>query len=186
MEQEGAMTATDELRQMLTEAGVEWDYGITGTASTRFNANGVELTFIGMRDGVTCSTILTPAQAIAATVGDGEYENKMDALLCRLTNGKWSMTRRYSLDFMESIVRDEFEEAVAATIGDTDATPTRQDDVDLAADNAKLRELVKRMHRHIRQTCGECDGWYCSNFDEDNECCVYDTLARELGVEVTP
>jgi len=52
------------------------------------------------------------------------------------------------------------------------------------AENAKLLELVKRMHRHIRQTCGECDGWYCSNFDEDNECCVYDTLARELGVEV--
>ena len=51
-------------------------------------------------------------------------------------------------------------------------------------ENAKLLELVKRMHRHIRQTCGECDGWYCSNFDEDNECCVYDTLARELGVEV--
>ena len=50
-------------------------------------------------------------------------------------------------------------------------------------ENAQLRELVKRMHRHIRQTCGECDGWYCSNFDEDNECCVYDALARELGVE---
>ena len=62
-------TVTDELRRMLTEAGVEWDYGITGTASTMFNANGVELTFIGMRDGVTCSTILTPAQAIDATVG---------------------------------------------------------------------------------------------------------------------
>ena len=65
------MTATDELRRMLDEAGVEWDYGITGAASTRFNANGVELTFIDMRDGVTCSTILTPAQAIAATVGRG-------------------------------------------------------------------------------------------------------------------
>lgn len=65
------MTATDELRRMLDEAGVEWDYGITGAASTMFNANGVELTFIDMRDGVTCSTILTPAQAIAATVGCG-------------------------------------------------------------------------------------------------------------------
>jgi len=52
------------------------------------------------------------------------------------------------------------------------------------AENAKLRELVKRMHGHIRQTCGECDGWYCSSFDEDNECCVYDTLVRELGTEV--
>lgn len=65
------MSAKDELRRMLTESGVEWDYGITGTASTMFNANGVELTFIDMRDGVTCSTILTPAQAIAATIGRG-------------------------------------------------------------------------------------------------------------------
>ena len=28
------------------------------------------------------------------------------------------------------------------------------------------------------------DEYYCSNFDEDNECCVYDTLAREVGIEV--
>lgn len=68
------MSAKDELRRMLTEFGVEWDYGITGTASTMFNANGVELTFIDMRDGVTCSTILTPAQAIAATIGRGTCE----------------------------------------------------------------------------------------------------------------
>lgn len=54
----------------------------------------------------------------------------------------------------------------------------------LAAENAKLREVVKRMHGHIKENCDTCDGWYCSNFDEDNECCVYDTLARELGVEV--
>lgn len=55
----------------------------------------------------------------------------------------------------------------------------------LRADNAKLRELTKRMHCQIKQTCGGCDGYYCSNFDEDNECCVYDTLLRELGVEVS-
>ena len=69
------MSATDELRRLLDERGVEWDYGITGTASTMFNANGVELTFIDMRDGVTCSTILTPEQAIAATVGRGTCRN---------------------------------------------------------------------------------------------------------------
>ena len=72
------MTATDELRRMLDEADVEWDYGITGAASTKFNANGVELTFIDMRDGVTCSTILTPAQAIAATVGCGTCHKVLD------------------------------------------------------------------------------------------------------------
>lgn len=51
------------------------------------------------------------------------------------------------------------------------------------AENAKLRELAKRMHYQIKQACGVCDGYYCSKFDEDNECCVYDTLLRELGVE---
>ena len=60
---------------------MEWDYGITGAASTMFNANGVELTFIDMRDGVTCSTILTPAQAIAATLGPCSDS-------CNCTNGE--------------------------------------------------------------------------------------------------
>ena len=54
----------------------------------------------------------------------------------------------------------------------------------LESESAKLRELVKRMHGHIKDNCDICDGWYCSNFDEDNECCVYDTLVRGLGIEV--
>lgn len=55
----------------------------------------------------------------------------------------------------------------------------------LKAENAKLRNLVKRMHDHIKESCDMCDEYYCSNFDEDNECCVYDTLAREVGIEVS-
>jgi len=54
----------------------------------------------------------------------------------------------------------------------------------LCDENEKLRKLVKRMHRHIKQTCDVCDEYYCSNFDEENECCVFDVLARELGIEV--
>lgn len=53
----------------------------------------------------------------------------------------------------------------------------------LFRENAKLRKLVKRMHRHIKQTCDVCDEYYCSSFDEENECCVFDVLARELGVD---
>ena len=63
------MTATDELRRLLDERGVEWDYGITGATTTRFSINGIDLTFTPMRDGLVCSTIITPAQAIAATLG---------------------------------------------------------------------------------------------------------------------
>lgn len=37
-----------------------------------------------------------------------EYEGKMDALLCRLTNGKYSKTWTYDIDFMESVVGSEY------------------------------------------------------------------------------
>lgn len=65
------MNTDDELRAMLDERGVNWNYGITGAATTKFRANGVDLTFMSMRDGLVCTTILTPAQAIAATLGAG-------------------------------------------------------------------------------------------------------------------
>ena len=45
----------------------------------------------------------------AESESDDEYEAKMDALLSRLTNGKWSKSRSYDLDFMESCVNEEFE-----------------------------------------------------------------------------
>lgn len=49
------------------------------------------------------------ADRLNALVSDNEYEAKMDALLCRLTNGKWSKSRAYSLDFMVSCVDEEYE-----------------------------------------------------------------------------
>lgn len=84
---------------------------------------------------------------------------------------------------MEPIQADVLRD-IADMLDDIDATAMRQGDADLAAENAKLRELAKRMHCQIKQTCDGCDGYYCSNFDEDNECCVYDTLLRELGMEL--
>ena len=69
------MTATDELRAMLDERGVSWDYGPSGASSTAFWANGKELSFSNCRDGLVCSTIFTPAQAIAAMLGVGTCRN---------------------------------------------------------------------------------------------------------------
>lgn len=62
---------TMRLRALLDERGVMWDYGIMGATTTRFNVNGVDLTFIPMRNGLVCSTILTPEQVTAATLGPG-------------------------------------------------------------------------------------------------------------------
>ena len=70
------MSATDELRRMLDERGVEWDYGITGSTTTRFSVNGIGLTFTPMRDGLVCSTILTPEQAVEATLGPAARHQK--------------------------------------------------------------------------------------------------------------
>ena len=64
-------SATKRLRALLDERGVEWDYGIGGAYTTEFSANGVMLNFRDWGDGVICSTILTPEQAVAATLGPG-------------------------------------------------------------------------------------------------------------------
>ena len=85
-------TATERLRTLLEKRGVEWDYGITGTATTRFNANGVDVTFAPMRDGLVCSTILTPEQAVEATLGRGTCKNVSDfpkyELVCSACGGR--------------------------------------------------------------------------------------------------
>ena len=69
------MSSTDDLRRLLDERGVEWDYGIGGAYTTEFSANGVMLNFRDWRDGVICSTILTPEQAIAATLDSCNCSN---------------------------------------------------------------------------------------------------------------
>lgn len=110
-------SATEELRRMLDERGVEytvvhgyqeyiWEFGESGIArASRIGTKGLVQMIV---------TGITPEQAIAATLYNGEYERKMDELLCRLTNGKFSKTRTYNLDFMESVVREEFETDAAA------------------------------------------------------------------------
>jgi len=59
------------------------------------------------------------ADELNAMLGsDNEYEAKMDALLCRLTNGKWSKTRAYDLDFMVSCVDEEYETLYAKELAE--------------------------------------------------------------------
>lgn len=48
----------------------------------------------------------------------------------------------------------------------------------------RMRRVCVRMHEHIKECCDVCDEDYCSSWDENNECCVFDTMLRELGIEV--
>lgn len=60
------------------------------------------------------------ADELNVTLGiDDDYESKMDALLCRLTNGKWSKSRAYDLDFMVSCIDEEYEKAYAEELAVT-------------------------------------------------------------------
>lgn len=112
------MTATDELRRLLDERDVKyqklneyitWVF-LEDRAITFFSDEfGVSAEVSYPRPVLNGTKFLTPEQAIAATLGDEDYERKMDALLCRLTNGKFSKSRAYDLDFMESCVNEEFE-----------------------------------------------------------------------------
>lgn len=80
-------------------------------------------------------------QAIVATLADDDYELKMDALLCRLTNGKFSKSRAYDLDFMESCVNEEFEilyaDELNATLGGGECKVVASSTDGLTTDNPK-------------------------------------------------
>ena len=68
------MTATDELRRLLDERGVEWrdDSSIYGTRRTVWTADGVTYVAAEVSGRLKVSGYLTPEQAIAATLGRGE------------------------------------------------------------------------------------------------------------------
>lgn len=115
-------SASDVLRELLEECGVEYEAyrDIKDRRVTKWRTyHGAFVFFAVEKEGklfvetasdTEHSAICTPEQAIAATLGsDNEYEAKMDALLCRLTNGKRSKTRQYSLEFMDTCISEEFE-----------------------------------------------------------------------------
>lgn len=113
------MNATEELGALLEARGIEYETrGNDAMRTTSWVANGVQWNFMES-EGRTVLTMnhgwhgLTPEQAIAATLGDDGYEARMDELLCRLTNGKWSKSRSYSVDFMVSCVDEAYEEVYA-------------------------------------------------------------------------
>lgn len=84
----------------------------------------------------------------AATLGsDDEYEAKMDELLCRLTNGKWSKSRAYSLEFMVSCVDEEYEDAYEK-------------------ERAELGNGTCEMYQY-KNALGFIDEWQCSECGAD-------------------
>ena len=75
------MTATDELRRLLDERGVEWADDGYATTCTVWAANGIVWHGLWRNDCIELIAHLTPQQAIDATLGRGE---------CRVLEGaRW-------------------------------------------------------------------------------------------------
>jgi len=99
----GGQRSTVEIAELLSEFEHECYMLRVEASETRAKDDVVRESYERIRDEF--------AGRIAATlVSDNEYEAKMDALLCRLTNGKWSKSHAYSLDFMVSCIDEEYEE----------------------------------------------------------------------------
>lgn len=70
------MTATERLRALLTERGVEWRGGLP--TETMVEADGLDLLYVALPDGRVRAFIrnyLTPEQAVEATLGRGTCKN---------------------------------------------------------------------------------------------------------------
>ena len=75
------MTATEELRRLLDERGVEWQGGLP--TETMVEADGLDLLYVALPDGRVRAFIrnyLTPEQAIEATLAYIEAEREVDRL----------------------------------------------------------------------------------------------------------
>lgn len=92
------MTATDELRRLLDERGIEWTYG-DGTVS--YASDGRWFHAWAYNDDTMCVSMgyLTPAQAVEATLGRGTcrecagMEDVFECSECGMRYEGWALKR---------------------------------------------------------------------------------------------
>ena len=176
------MTATDELRRLLDERGVEWDelVGHPVVVGTEWHDRyGCPCTALEHADDVPDGMLsvqanLTPEQAIEATLGsDLKAENeKLRTLL-----GGGSIVTDYWKD-------EDGTMHVLTTDGEHTYEYMRGG---LADENAKLRELVRDMWNGMcgyAHDCRSCEHYELYEGQRLVGECQYHARMRELGVEV--
>lgn len=105
------MSATDELRAMLDERGVDWKArpdGVTEWVNDGMTCKAVDRTTVGIEHLTMLVPVLTPEQAIAATLG-GEREAELQKALNKAA-GNWAMADaelRKALDFMRIWISED-------------------------------------------------------------------------------
>ena len=129
-------SATDELRRMLDERGVEWRGGLP--TETMVEADGLDLLYVALPDGRVRAFIrnyLTPEQAIEATLG-GDLKAENDKLREEIHWLKQGDILHVLTD-QEYIDQCEREHLMQVSIDALDK------------ENAKLRELIADLWEYI-------------------------------------
>lgn len=119
---------TTELREKLTERGIEWRSGLEGVT---FVDDWCFVEYENGRLAATCEPVLTPEQAIAATMGGQRSTVEIDELLdefeseCFMLRVEASETRARDDVVRESYERilNEFAGRIAATVGQGTCIP---------------------------------------------------------------
>ena len=143
MEQEGAMSITDELRCMLDERGIKWWEG-DDERKTLWESNGLTWEYFNDENGDAwlgflgaCEQDITPEQAIAATLGssnctNGERTNEMCLPHFWTHDGTMHIELPKLPESISVCLPDKRDREVRSarvwqyTLGDADATETRQ------------------------------------------------------------
>lgn len=164
------MNATERVRELLNERGVEWMDSSPIPSMKPWKTSYVS--FTGEEITLSCydepkwimgtMVFLTPEQAVAATLGDAP----------RLPYW-WTHDGTLHIEATRMPTR-----IVVCEGGTCEFVPKRELDAS-EAENAKLRELVRIAVKHCDS--GTCDG--CPIQGESGSC-PYSDMARELGVEV--
>ena len=179
------MTATDELRRMLDERGVEWMPSVWSAKDETFYKVGevgylaTEMSSGRMKVGI--EGYLAPEQAVAATLGETPTpppptppkQPPYDELIESLRRdwdieASWDGLRRFwYVGLTDEGVRKRDERE--ATLGRATC--------EVEAENAKLRELVRHLRECTRHNV-------CAACEYAGDACDFDYDMRELGVEV--
>ena len=186
-------TATERLRELLDERGVEWD---------TFSVGNTEYTHWTNRDGRWCAASIggpqslhvnilsaTPEQAIAATLGnDGvttEYQRSNDGVDVTCVPDDYTAKLMAEVARLEAksdgLLKElEAEHALAETLGHYHEHAQ--------AENDKLRELCKLAFTCIEQGEDEYGtDWSCAGCEFCDKCdglIQARATAHELGIEV--
>lgn len=168
------MSATDELRAMLDERGVEWTEGIARPELTQVRIDGKVVKFHPWQPNTLKVSLfdITPEQAVAATIGSCNCSNSERTNEACLPYW-WTHDGTLHIEATRMPTR-----IVVCEGGTCEFVPKRELDAS-EAENAKLRELVRIAVKHCDS--GTCDG--CPIQGESGSC-PYSDMARELGVEV--